>query len=271
VEGGPACRRIRRALEPTFGSRFECKYLVDPAIVPDVRFFLSSFTEPDSYAAKLPGYRYPICSLYLDSPSLDLYRQTVAGEMDRFKLRVRTYDDNPISPAFLEVKRKHNSIVHKRRAGLSRERVTRLLDGESFPLDDLHPEALRDVDYFSAHVSLLEARPVIRVKYYREAYQSTGNEPVRITIDTDLQHVLSLDGSFSHKTGRWVSTPLDGVILEVKFTERFPWWVQDFVQSFSLNQRAVPKYIHSIDHLSDDGRESALSLAGLVLPPGRRG
>ena len=46
------------------------------------------FTEPDNFAALCKGYRYPICSLYLDSPDLALYRQTVAGEKDRFKLRV---------------------------------------------------------------------------------------------------------------------------------------------------------------------------------------
>ena len=114
--------RARRTLEPTFHSRFECKYMVDPSVVPEIRHFLASFTEPDAFAAKCPGFRYPISSLYLDSPSLDLYQQTVNGEMDRFKLRIRTYDDNPASPAFLEVKRKHNNVVHKRRAGISRDR-----------------------------------------------------------------------------------------------------------------------------------------------------
>lgn len=263
--------RLRRALEPTFHSRYECKYLVDPMIVPEIRHFLSSFTEPDDFALKHPGYRYPICSLYLDSPALDLYRQTVGGEMDRFKLRVRTYEDNPATPAFVEVKRKLNSIVHKRRAALSRQRVSRILAGEKVSMDDLHPEALRDVDYFCDHLSLIEARPVLRVKYNREAYQSRGNEPVRITLDTDLQHALSLDGELNHGAGRWVSTPLGGVIVEVKFTERFPWWVQDFVQTFALVQRAVPKYILSLDHLTDEGRESALALAGFALPPERRG
>ena len=34
--------------------------------------------------------------------------------------------------------------------------------------------------------------------------------------------------------GRWVSTPVDGVILELKFTELYPGWVRDLVQMFGL-------------------------------------
>jgi hypothetical protein len=41
----------------------------------------------------------------------------VAGEKARFKLRVRTYSDDPSSPAFFEVKEKTNKVVSKRRAG----------------------------------------------------------------------------------------------------------------------------------------------------------
>ena len=61
------------------------------------------------------------------------------------------------------------------------------------------------------------------------------------------------------------------MILEIKFTERFPWWVQDLIRTFGLGQRAVPKYVWSVDHMLLDGRESALALAGVALPPLRRG
>jgi SPX domain protein involved in polyphosphate accumulation len=235
-----------------------------------MRDFLQPFMKPDSYAALRKGYRYPICSLYLDSQDLALYQQTVGGEKDRFKLRVRSYTDDPAQPVYLEVKRKLNNVVHKRRAGMGREAVRTLLDRGRLDLTGLGPQDRRNAEYFYSHVALTEARPLVRVKYMREAYAAHGNEPVRITIDTDLMHAVTLDNNLSHVRGRWTATPLDGVIIEVKFTERFPWWVQDFIQTFGLHQRAVPKYVWSVDHMMMDGRESALAMAGITLPPLRR-
>ena len=259
----------RSQVEPTFHSRYECKYLVDSAAVPEMRNFLKSFTQPDNFAALRKGYRYPICSLYLDSPDLALYQQTVAGEKDRFKLRVRTYTDDPAKPAYFEVKRKVNSVVHKRRVELNRRQARAELDQLPNDLSGLGASARKDIEYFQHHVMLTQARPVVRVRYLREAYQASGNEPVRITIDTDLLHAVTLDATLDHDSGRWTETPLDGTIVEVKFTERYPWWVQDFIRTFGLIQRAVPKYVLSVDHMMLEGRASAMAVAGVTLPPRR--
>jgi hypothetical protein len=255
------------AIEPTFFSRYECKYLVDPALVPEIRHYLRPFVRPDEFAALCAGHRYPICSLYLDSQDLLLYQQTVSGEKDRFKLRVRTYSDDPASPAFLEVKSKRNSVVHKRRAGVDRDVARDLLADRFGDSRGLDAQARDDMDFFRHHARLIGARPIARVKYVREAYQATGNEPVRITVDTDLMHAVTLHDALSHESGRWTRTPLDGVIIEIKFTERYPWWVQQFVRTFGLKQQAVPKYVLSLDHLLLEGRESALTVAGVTLPP----
>ena len=100
----------------TLASRFECKYLISPVLVPALRKIIRPFTRPDPFAALVEGYRYPICSLYLDSDDLRLYQQTVGGEKNRFKLRVRSYSDDPASHVFFEVKSKVNNIVRKRAA-----------------------------------------------------------------------------------------------------------------------------------------------------------
>jgi hypothetical protein len=199
-----------------------------------------------------------------------LYQQTVGGEKDRFKLRIRTYTDDPSRPAYLEVKRKLNNVVHKRRAGVPRDHVARVLNRAVLDLSWLPPEDQADSEYFCSYLALTEARPLIRVKYMREAYAADGNEPVRITIDSNLMHAITLNDNLSHAEGRWTATPVRGVIVEIKFTERFPWWVQDFIRTFGLHQRAVPKYVWSVDHMLLDSRESALSVAGITLPPRRR-
>jgi len=261
--------RIRPNLEPTFFSRYECKYLVDPVVVPAMREYLEPFIMPDKFAALRPGFQYPISSLYLDSPDLLTYQQTVGGEKDRFKLRVRTYTDDPSKPAYFEVKRKSNNVISKRRAGLPRAQARTLLNQDPFDIDDVRAEMRSDTEFFCHLISSISARPVIRIKYLREAYQANGNEPVRITLDSDLMHSPTLGAELSHHSGRWTTTPLDGVIVEIKFTERYPWWVQQFIRAFGLKQQAVPKYVWSVDHMMMDGRESVLALGGLTLPPRR--
>jgi hypothetical protein len=254
--------------EPTYLSRHECKYIVNAAFLPELRSFLRPFARPDAYAERAPGWRYPVCSLYLDSDDLALYYQVVRGEKQRFKLRVRTYSDDPASPTFFEVKAKMNAVVRKRRAVIDRRRAAEILsrgfDGAT-AVGSARNQA--DLDFFLQHAALLGARPVLRVKYMREAYQGTDSEPSRLTIDTELVHAVTLGPDLSLHTGRWVRTPIDGAIIEIKFTDRFPWWIHELVRTFGLHQRAVPKYGLSTEHVLRGGRTSVLALGDELLPP----
>jgi hypothetical protein len=222
------------------------------------------------FAMSSTRYRaYVVCSVYLDSADFRLYRQTVKGECNRFKLRIRTYSDDPSSSAYFEVKKKVNKTVLKRRAELTRAQAREILnagrpDWRHKPLHAGNGE----IEYFVHLAAELHARPIMRVKYRREAYEATGNEPVRITIDTDLEHSVSLDDDLGQTRGRWNPTPTGGAIVEIKFTDRFPSWVQDFVRIFGLNQQSVPKYILSLDCLMRTGRAAELERAGLSLPAG---
>jgi hypothetical protein len=262
--------RLATDSDITLYSRFECKYLVSPTIVPQIRDFLATFMRPDRFAALREGYRYPICSLYLDTDDLQLYMQTVGGNKNRFKLRVRTYSDEPSVPAYFEVKSKLNNIVRKRRAILERDRTQEMLEqGLGGWLRHSNLGVMSDAEFFANRLTLAAAKPVLKVRYMREAYESKSGEPVRITIDTDLRHAVTLDHDLSFEQGRWVSTPLDGVIVEIKFTERYPGWVADLVRVFGLKQQPVPKYVWSLDHVLMGEREAVLSLAGFTLPPRR--
>ena len=254
----------------TLRSRYECKYLVSEMMIPLLREMIHPFMQPDRFAAERPGHRYPISSLYLDSDDLHTYQQTVGGEKNRFKLRLRTYDDNPDSPVYFEVKRKVNNIVSKHRAAVPREAAQQLLEHRQTTLDlGVSQEERADLEEFLLHADLMHARPVVRVAYQREAYESRSGDPVRITVDTELRHAMTLDFDLSHESGRWQSTPVEGAIIEIKFTERFPTWVSDLIRALDLKQQPVPKYVLSLDHFFSSGRESAMSLGGLTLPPRR--
>src|SRR5687767_14413648 len=107
------------AIELRF-QRFECKYLVTEAVAQSVRQFIAPMVQPDEHARRRPGCTYPIVSLYLDSPRFTLGRETLEGQSNRFKLRVRAYDEDPAGRLFLEIKRRRNLIVQKLRCPLAR-------------------------------------------------------------------------------------------------------------------------------------------------------
>jgi hypothetical protein len=248
-------------------ARFECKYFVDPLVLPELRQMILTFAAPDRFAAPRPGYRYPISSLYLDTEDLRFYHQTVGGVKNRFKLRLRTYDDDPGSLVFLEIKERMNAIVKKWRLTVTREQADQFLEGGSGWLRGSAASLLAEVDPFGNRLAVSSARPFMRVRYVREAYETREGSPVRITFDTDLAHAVTLDRNLAHGGGGWVETPLDGVILEIKFTERYPEWVADLVRMLGLVQQSIPKYVLCIDDLVANGGGSAVSVAGFCLPP----
>jgi len=236
-------------------SRFELKYIIDESHATNIREFVRSYLEPDEYADPDQGYSYPICSLYLDNPELFLYRQTVVGEKNRFKLRIRFYNDDPAGPAFLEIKRRVTDVILKERATVTRDGVFRLLRGDApDPAwllgtngDAAAGKALLN---FCSLCESVNAAGSIYVSYRREAYVSPESNSLRVTFDRELLGSLyEQDTHLSLRTDGARPEIGNGnrVILELKFTDRFPEWMRDLVQVFNLQRVSVPKYIHCVD------------------------
>lgn len=223
-------------------SRFEFKYWVPPDLVPEVRRCIRPFVKPDRYAAEREGLRYPISSLYLDTPGLDLYRSTIEAHRNRFKLRIRAYTDREEDPVFLEIKKRANQIVRKRRVAVKRAQAIALLQGR-LPAGERNSA----FEEFAQLTTRIGARPLLRVRYLREAYESSGRDPVRITFDFELMHAVTPDADLGLNGGGWEETPTEGVILEVKFTDACPSWATSMVRTLGLERRSVPKYVLSVD------------------------
>ncbi len=234
--------------DDTLLSRVECKYLVSKEKLAGIREFIQPFVFPDRFARDHADGRYPISSLYLDSPNLALYQSTARGLKNRFKLRIRTYSDTPSDPTFFEVKKRMNGIVYKFREAISREEAVDLLERNS-----LDTPSNTDLSKFISLRELHGAEPLMRVKYMREAYVSQNADPVRITFDDELKGAVTLDAEFSHEDGDWLTVPMDHTILEVKFTNLYPSWIGKLVQEFQLERTSVPKYVLCVEEATRCG------------------
>lgn len=216
--------------------RHEFKYRLPRGLASTVRACVAAHLPLDPYSAASDDGYYDISSLYLDSADLRLCRESMDGVKNRFKLRVRGYDDHPDHPVFLEIKRRINTIIVKDRSRISRSDLATL----ATPGGTLPDAAARQ---FSLYRQMLSARPQALVRYRREAFEGSRPNRVRITFDRDLTCRTTDQWRVEVQPGLWRRVLADEVVVEIKFDgATFPAWVQDIVRRFQLQARSVSKY-----------------------------
>lgn len=238
--------------------RFELKYRINESKAQEIRFFVENYLECDPYGATMPNRSYPVHSLYLDSAGFNTYHRTVNGDRNRFKLRLRYYDFED-SPVFFEIKQRNNRVIRKKRAQVYRSSVQDLLNGHAPTKKHLAEKSVDQIDaleHFCLLLGKLQASPKMHISYLREAYESKDTNDVRITIDRDVKGCrVRQQGIPTHLPDEF---PVFGntVILEIKFTNRFPDWLNELTQRFHLRRESASKYVDSIECLRFNRIES---------------
>ena len=234
-------------------SRYEFKYIVTEEMAASVRQFTMTQLDPDPYADPARGHRYDVHSAYLDNAELRLCRETLRGLKNRYKLRVRFYDALDDSPVFFEIKRRMNDVIMKERCAADRESAARML--ESGPNSE--PELLwggakdeKSLRRFCEHTWEIGARPQAVISYEREAYVTPHDNSVRVTFDRNIV-CGRFEGVFHPPRPEARSEDFaGGVVLELKFTNRFPAWMREMVQLFNLRRNSMGKYVEGVQTLS---------------------
>jgi len=234
-------------------SRFELKYVISEHKAQQVRRYVSSFLELDENGVGKPNLSYPVHSLYVDSDGMRTYWDTINGTRNRFKLRIRYYSDDAETPVFLEVKRRLNNCIQKQRVGVRREAVKMILRGQLPPpalVLARHSRHLLALHDFCWTAQQMQAGPKMHIAYFREAYLPKTDNSARVTMDRQVLSEPNPTGRLS--TG--MTTPMlvwgGAVVLELKFTDRYPNWFRDLVQIFELRQCGAAKYADGVTLLS---------------------
>ncbi len=235
--------------------RFELKYLIPESVALRVRDFVRSYLEIDEFGETLPNFSYPVHSLYLDSDSLKLYRTTINGDKNRYKLRLRYYEDRPDAPVFFEIKRRMNNIIMKQRGGVRREMVHSILAGQvpsPTALISKDPRQFQALQNFCHLMMSIQAVPKAHIFYMREAWISPYDNSVRVTMDRAV--FVEPDPTARLAVVQENPTLLfkNWVILELKFTNRFPDWFRDLVRGFDTMQCGAAKYAEGILTLGEE-------------------
>lgn len=242
--------------EQTTAQRFEAKYPISEMEALAIRDYIQPYLTSDDHVAW--GEPYTINSLYLDNAALRLYWSSVMGEKNRIKLRIRAYTEDPQDPVIFEIKRRVDRIILKERTVMRRDCVPAVLNGETIPESAyLKPTSKEkeSLQHFRFYMESLQAQPKTMVRYKREAYMSNLEEPVRITFDRALSTlpVEEYSPDIWEYGPRWMELHGLPVILEIKFTNTFPFWVAKLIQRFNLTRDSFAKYVACLDHLKRDG------------------
>ena len=229
--------------------RFELKYLVSEDAALSIRQFVAAYLEIDEFAATRPNLSYHVHSLYLDSDTLTHFWTTINGNKNRYKLRIRFYDERTDGPVYFEIKRRMNEAILKQRGGVKREFVDWIMAGHMPSPEHLvstNPSHLVAVQRFTQLMAETGARPKAHVSYRREAWVSPRNNAVRLTMDRDVRCSPEFTTRFSPES---ISAPAvfgNKVVLELKFTGRFPDWFRELVRIFGLSQCSAAKYADGV-------------------------
>ena len=220
-------------MEPirTCFERYETKYLITPAQYEALRQGMAGRVAPDFYP------RYTISNLYYDTADFRLIRDSLEKPQYKEKLRLRSYgrvdEDRTV---FLEMKKKLNSVVFKRRIDLPLREAKAYLGANVRPTDD--NQICKEIDWMRRCYDL---RPRVFIGYDREAFSGIEDPELRITFDTNIRwRTEDLDLSCSDG-----GEPLDlggKILLEVKFPGAAPFWLARLLNELGIRRTSFSKY-----------------------------
>ena len=212
--------------------RYEFKYMLTAEQHKRILSVMRDHMKLDSYGRKT------IRNIYFDTLNFRLIRRSIEKPVYKEKLRVRCYDKaDSESTVFIELKKKYESIVYKRRIAMSEsDAMEWLCYGK---LSTTPTQITREIDYFMDYYE--RPKPAVFLTYEREAYYSLTGSDLRITFDENV--LFRTDGlSLCSDIG---GTPLleEGkILMEIKTSEGFPVWLTSFLSSERIYKTSFSKY-----------------------------
>ena len=215
--------------------RHELKYHITPAELTVLRGVLAPVMQLDPNGNE--NNEYHIRSLYFDTINDDALEEKIAGVGNRKKYRIRIYNfsDKVIK---LECKSKYGDLISKQSVSIPRELAEQLIAGDPDGLQRMRHPLLHDV-YREMRTRLL--RPAVIVDYVREAYIHQAEE-VRITFDKQVRTGLYSVDLFNPQIPTYPVFDDPVEILEVKFDEFLPSYLQSILSGITAQRSAVSKY-----------------------------
>jgi len=221
-------------------NRYENKYFLTEIMLNRVLAELEEHMMPDKF--NRGRKTYSICNIYYDTPDDYLIRTSLAKPAYKEKLRLRAYNipsKNDI--AFLEMKKKFNGLVNKRRTPILLQDGYRFManNGIGNISEDMNAQVVREISCMIQRYQPL--MPKVMIAYDRLAYFEKGNPDLRVSFDTSIRtrrDRLRLeegnDGSLLLPKGIW--------LMEIKSASATPLWLTKLLSQEDIYKTSFSKY-----------------------------
>lgn len=212
--------------------RYELKYLITPAQKDALLAVMAPHMALDQYG------RTTIRNIYFDTPNYRIIRRSIEKPVYKEKLRIRSYRRaTPHSQVFVELKKKYDHVVYKRRLSLDETEALDWLEGRLHCRQD--SQIAREIDYFLAFYEGL--RPMVFLSYEREAYYCRDGGDFRVTFDENVlcrRDALSLEAEI----GGSPILPEGKVLMEIKCAGGIPLWMTEALAAQRIFRTTFSKY-----------------------------
>lgn len=222
---------MAKAVQFSF-QRYEKKYFLTPAQYTLLREKLLPFMREDEYGETA------ICNVYYDTENWELIRRSLEKPIYKEKLRVRSYGvPDGDGTVFVELKKKFDGIVYKRRIHTTADRVAPLLQG-SEPLG-AYGQIGREIDWFQRQH---HTRPRVFIAYDRIALAGIEDPSLRVTFDSRLRwRDTDLDLRLGDE-GQPILPGDDRLLMELKLPGVCPLWLSRMLAELELYPTSFSKY-----------------------------
>lgn len=211
--------------------RVEKKYLLTAAQKEALLAQIGSRLTPDIHG------ECTIFSLYLDTPDHLLIRNSIDADIYKEKLRLRSYGvPKKDTQIFLELKKKFNGIVYKRRASMTMNAAQGYLQDGSKPVNS---QIMEEIDYAMALYH--RPKPMMLICYERTAFYANGYPDLRLTFDSAIRYRETRLEMENGSAGKHILP--DGMYLfEVKTGGAMPLWLSGALDKCRLYPLSYSKY-----------------------------
>ena len=212
--------------------RYELKYLLTFEQKNRIIETMKQYMAPDHYGRTI------IRNLYFDTEHYRLIRHSIERPIYKEKLRLRSYDliaeDGEV---FVELKKKFDHIVYKRRLTMPQDAACDWLSGN---MAQTPPTQIgQEIGYFCSYYTSL--RPTVFLSYAREAWYSLDGSDFRVTFDEEIlcrQDALTL----SQQPSGQLILPEGYTLMEIKTSGGIPLWMTHFLTKEHIYKTSFSKY-----------------------------
>ncbi|MGN0167247.1 MAG: polyphosphate polymerase domain-containing protein [Acetatifactor sp.] len=212
--------------------RYEMKYLLTRKQKEKVLEAMEPYMELDAYG------RSTIRNIYYDTDNYRLVRKSLEKPVYKEKLRVRSYKAaGPEDMVFVELKKKYDGVVYKRRIHIKEQEAMDYLAGRIHAPQKT--QITEEIDYFVQFYETLS--PKVFLSYEREAYYTKEPGEFRVTFDenilwreTDLSLEKGVYGAPILKPGQ--------TLMEIKTPGSIPLWMVKVLSGENISKTSFSKY-----------------------------